>query len=204
MSTPAPRSGRRPGPVRPAAEDLVPPPLEEPLSVEDYDFEAFYLSQQEFFHAYAEIHLGTRTAAEELAHQAFLEIQGEWKRLVDERSVEQGALLIIRTLLARRLRDEGRDPAFVINGPVRQSLTALKERLALAESPHGLYAAAAALTGRQYDVFAMRHFLGFSTERIALFTNLAPRTVDYHLRRAKETVSRQLGLSIESRTKETP
>ncbi|MFF4766322.1 hypothetical protein ACFY1V_07355 [Streptomyces sp. NPDC001255] len=80
----------------------------------------------------------------------------------------------------------------------------LKERLALAESPRDLYAAAAALTGRQYDVFAMRHFLDFSTDRFAFFTKLASRTVDYRRRRAREDVSRRLGVPTEPRKKEMP
>lgn len=38
-------------------------PLDLPL-----DFEAFYLGHQEAFHAYAEVHFGGRTAAEEVIH----------------------------------------------------------------------------------------------------------------------------------------
>ncbi|WP_342671243.1 hypothetical protein [Streptomyces lushanensis] len=44
-------------------------PLDLPL-----DFEAFYLGHQEFFHTFAELHLGSREAAEEAVHLVFLEI----------------------------------------------------------------------------------------------------------------------------------
>ncbi|WP_199784997.1 sigma-70 family RNA polymerase sigma factor [Streptomyces sp. Tu6071] len=152
MSTPAPRSGRRPAPIRCATEDLVPPPLEEPSSLEDYDFEAFYLSQQEFFHAYAELQLGTRAAAEELVHETFLKIQDSWEQIATEGKAEQQALLLLHAEVKWRLHIEGRDPSFVRNGPVRQhNLAAIREQLELHDSPRGLYAAIAALNDRQFD-----------------------------------------------------
>lgn len=52
-------------------------PLELPL-----DFEAFYLGHQEPFHAYAEVHFGTRAAAEEVIHEVFLEIHAGWSQLL--------------------------------------------------------------------------------------------------------------------------
>ncbi|EDY43111.1 sigma-70 family RNA polymerase sigma factor [Streptomyces sp. SPB074] len=171
----------------------------------DYDLQAFYLGHQEFFHAYAELQLGTRAAAEELVHETFLKIQDSWEQIATEGKAEQHALLLLHAEVKWRLHIEGRDPSFVRNGPVRQhNLAAIREQLELHDSPRGLYAAIAALNDRQFDVVVMRYFLGYPTARIARFTGLNPRTVDYHLRRAKEILSRQLGLSTEPRKKKTP
>lgn len=58
----------------PVAEAVLPLPLE---------FEALYLANQEAFHLYALLHLGSNDAAEEAVHRAALEMLRHWDALLD-------------------------------------------------------------------------------------------------------------------------
>jgi RNA polymerase sigma-70 factor (ECF subfamily) len=70
------------------------------------------------------------------------------------------------------------------------------------EGSRGLYTAIAELPNRQFDVIVLRFILGYSAARIAWLLGLKnERTVDYHIRRAKERLSRQLGLPIDTARK---
>ncbi|MFI6107524.1 RNA polymerase sigma factor [Streptomyces sp. NPDC051310] len=165
------------------------------------DFEAFYLGHQEFFHAYGEIHLGSRRAAEEVAHQVFLEILGGWDQLLQEGDLEQRTLAVLHRHVRARLEKEGREPAFVINGPIFRALREPKDKLELMESSSGLYEAITGLPTRQFAVIVLRHLLGYETSRIARFMGLHERTVDYHGRKGKERLRAQLGLPAPQRAK---
>ncbi|MEV4437310.1 sigma-70 family RNA polymerase sigma factor [Streptomyces sp. NPDC049555] len=158
------------------------------------DYEAFYLGHQEFFHAFAEIHLGSRYAAEEVVHRAFLEILGGWSQLLQEGDVEQRTLAVLHRCVRSQLDAEDRTPAFVINGPIARALREAKDKLALMESSTGLYEAIIELPTRQFTVIVLRHLLGYETSRIARFMGLHERTVDYHGRKARERLRAQLGL----------
>ncbi|MGK5629726.1 sigma-70 family RNA polymerase sigma factor [Streptomyces sp. URMC 123] len=172
-------------------------PVDEELCL-PLDFEGFYLGHQEFFHAFAEIHLGSRRAAEDVVHQVFLEILGGWDHLLQAGDLEQRTLAVLHRSVADRLEREGRKPAFVINGPIARALRALREargKLEMLESSNGLYEAIAELPPRQFTVIALRHLLGYETSRIARFMGLHERTVDYHGRRGRERLRAQLGLA---------
>lgn len=168
-------------------------PLELPL-----DFEAFYLGHQEPFHAYAEVHFGTRAAAEEVIHEVFLEIHAGWTQLLSAGNLEQGAWAIVRRAVHDRLELEGRAPAFVINGPIAQALdkalTTAREKLHKMESSSGLYEAIAELPNRQFEVIVLRYVLGYPTAKVAWYVGIDERTVGHHLRRAKERLRLRLGL----------
>ncbi|MEN8655480.1 hypothetical protein ABCR94_34125 [Streptomyces sp. 21So2-11] len=77
------------GDVSPQHSSPVAAPLMLPL-----DYEAFFLGHQEFFHAFAEIHLGTRHAAEDSVHRVFLEILAGWDLLLQAGDLEQQALAV--------------------------------------------------------------------------------------------------------------
>ncbi|MFS0698121.1 sigma-70 family RNA polymerase sigma factor [Streptomyces nitrosporeus] len=158
------------------------------------DFEAFVLSHQEFFHLYAELHCGNRAAAETLVHEVFLEILTAWDNLLQEDELERQTLAVLHRHVTKRLAREGRDPAYIINGPIAQNLRSLRGELKLAPSPIGLYEAISELPVRQYTVIVMRFLMGYSTKQVARFMHLDERTVNYHCRRAKERLGRQLGL----------
>ncbi|MFJ4569048.1 RNA polymerase sigma factor [Streptomyces caelestis] len=167
-------------------------PLDLPI-----DFEAFYLGHQEAFHAYAEVHFGTRAAAEEVIHGVFLEIHAGWTELLSAGHVEQGAWAIVRRAVHDRLESEGRAPAFIINGPIAQALATTKDRLQRMQSTTGLYEAIADLPGRQFEVIVLRYLLGYPTTKVAWFMGIDDRTVGHHLRRGKERLRIKLGMPDE-------
>lgn len=168
-------------------------PLDLPL-----DFEAFYLGHQEPFHAYAEVHFGTRAAAEEVIHEVFLEIHAGWSQLLSAGNLEQGAWAIVRRVVHDRLEQEGRAPAFLINGPIAQALdkalVTARDKLEKMESTSGLYEAIAQLPDRQFEVIVLRYVLGYPTAKVAWYIGIDDRTVGHHLRRAKERLRIKLGL----------
>ncbi|MEV5440475.1 sigma-70 family RNA polymerase sigma factor [Streptomyces sp. NPDC052682] len=167
-------------------------PLDLPI-----DFEAFYLGHQEAFHAYAEVHFGTRATAEEVIHEVFLEIHAGWTELLSAGNLEQGAWAIVRRAVHDRLEAEGRAPAFIINGPIAQVLATTKDRLQRMQSTTGLYEAIADLPGRQFEVIVLRYLLGYPTSKVAWFMGIDDRTVGHHLRRGKERLRIKLGLAEE-------
>ncbi|WP_089103846.1 RNA polymerase sigma factor [Streptomyces hyaluromycini] len=162
------------------------------------DFEAFYLGHQEPFHAYAEVHFGTREVAEEVVHEVFLQIHAGWTQLLSSGSLEQGAWAIVRRAVHDRLDREGRAPAFVINGPIAQALApalaTARDKLQKMESTSGLYEAIAELPNRQFEVIVLRYILGYPTAKVAWYVGIDERTVGHHLRRGKERLRLKLGL----------
>ncbi|MFI5809315.1 sigma-70 family RNA polymerase sigma factor [Streptomyces sp. NPDC051561] len=185
-------TGPQPGP----GAQHVYEPLDLPL-----DFEGFYLGHQEFFHAYAEIHLGSRPAAEEVVHDVSQEILDGWQQLLTEGDLEQLTLAVLHRHVSRRLEKEGRNPSFLINGPIAQALKGIRTTLEITEGSTGLYEAILALPSRQYKVIVLRHLLGYRTAQIARFMSLDERTVDYHGRKGKERLRIQLGLPEAPRAK---
>lgn len=168
-------------------------PVQDPPDL-PLDFEAFYLGHQEFFHDFAEIHLGSRRVAEEVVHQVFLEILGGWDELLQQGDLEQQTLAVLHHGVTRRLNEDGRPPAFLINGPIAKNLQAVRNQLEIASSTNGLYEAILELPTRQFTVIVLRHLLGYPTKRIARFMGLDTRTVDYHGRKGKERLRIRLGL----------
>ncbi|MFE3476245.1 sigma-70 family RNA polymerase sigma factor [Streptomyces bacillaris] len=159
------------------------------------DFEGFVLGHQAFFHTYAELHLGSRPTAETVVHEVFLEIHAAWDGLLQEDELERRTLAVLHRHVARRLAREGRDPAYVINGQIQQRLRALRGELELSDSRLGLYAAISELPVRQYTVIVLRYLIGHSTKQVARFMSLDERTVNYHCRKAKDRLARQLGVA---------
>lgn len=158
------------------------------------DFEAFYLGHQEFFHDFAEIHLGSRRGAEGVVHQVFLEILAGWEQLLQQGDLEQQTLAVLHRGVTRRLQRDGRPPAFLINGPIARNLQAVRSQLELNPSAGGLYEAILELPTRQFTVIVLRHLLGYPTKRIARYMGLDTRTVDYHGRKGKERLRIRLNL----------
>ncbi|WP_127355325.1 sigma-70 family RNA polymerase sigma factor [Actinacidiphila soli] len=170
-------------------------PVQEPPDL-PLDFEGFYLGHQEFFHDFAEIHLGSRRVAEQVVHEVFLEILGGWDELLAEGNLEQRTLAVLHRCVTDRLRQDRRPPAFVINAPIAQNLQAVRNQLEITTGSSGLYEAILNLPTRQFTVIALRHLLGYPTKQIARYMGLDARTVDYHGRKGKERLRVQLGLPI--------
>ncbi|MDJ1137124.1 sigma-70 family RNA polymerase sigma factor [Streptomyces iconiensis] len=158
------------------------------------DFEGFYLGHQEFFHAFAEIHLGSRSTAEHVVHRVFLEILGGWGQLLRQDDLEEQALAVLHRCVSDRLRRDDRPAAFVINAPIAHNLRAVRDQLEISPSSCGLYEAILELPTRQFTVIALRYLLGYRTTQIARYMGLDTRTVDYHGRKGKERLRVRLGL----------
>lgn len=144
------------------------------------DFEGFYLGHQEFFHDYAEIHLGSWWIAQQVIHQVFLEILSGWEELLQQGDLEQQTLAVLHRGVTRRLEEDGRPPAFLINGPITRNLEAVRSQLELSSSTVGLYEAILKLPTRQFTVIVLRYLLGYPTKRIARYMGLDTSTVNYH------------------------
>ncbi|MVO90214.1 sigma-70 family RNA polymerase sigma factor [Streptomyces sp. p1417] len=150
------------------------------------DFEGFYLGQQEFFHAFAELHLGHRSAAELVVHDVCLEILATWDDLLTEADLDQRAMSVLSRHVSGRLAQERRPPAFVINAPIFRNLAAIRAEMELAPSNAGLYEAMLELPTRQYNAIVLRYVLNYPVTRIARYMGLDSRTVDYHIRKGRE------------------
>ncbi|MEU6996203.1 sigma-70 family RNA polymerase sigma factor [Streptomyces sp. NPDC046465] len=143
----------------PVAESVLPLPLE---------FETLYLANQEAFHSYALLRLGTNGAAEDAVHRAFLEILRHWNALIEENDLQQQMWAILRRVV------------------MSQTLKAFRKRLALLPSDIGLFRAMSNLPPRQFDVIVLRYVLQYDTKRISGYMGVTPSTVDHHCRKAKE------------------
>lgn len=106
----------------------------------------------------------------------------------------------MRRAISRCLEGDARPPALAINGPILRALRAglmdgARRKMSLMASHRSLYTTIAALPNLQFDVIALKYILGYRSVRIAWLLGLKnERTVDYPLRRAKEHLSRGLGL----------
>ncbi|MGW7055579.1 sigma-70 family RNA polymerase sigma factor [Streptomyces sp. NPDC054887] len=147
------------------------------------EFEAFYLGHQEFFHHFAELHLRSRPAAEEVVHKAFLEILAAWHELLQEDNLAQQALEVLNRCVARRLEEGDAIPS---------GLQAIRTRLEVAPSTTGLYEAILELPSRQFTVIALHYLVGYPIEQIARYMGMDRRTVEYHVGKAKENLHTQL------------
>ncbi|MFJ9041757.1 sigma-70 family RNA polymerase sigma factor [Streptomyces sp. NPDC102406] len=174
-----------------------PHPTSAPSTGLPIDFEGFYLGQQEFFHAFAELHLGHRAAAERVVHDVFLEILTTWSELLTEADIEQRAMAVLSRHVTERLDRDGRPPAFVINAPISRNLAAIRAEMELAPSNAGLYEAMLELPTRQYNAIVLKYVLNYPVPRIARYMGLDPRTVDYHVRKGRERLRVLLHLPVD-------
>ncbi|GAA0418669.1 sigma-70 family RNA polymerase sigma factor [Streptomyces luteireticuli] len=174
---------------------LPPEPQENEQTFElPLEFEAFYLSRQEFYHDYATELLGDRGEAEELIHEVFGKILASWEDLLGSGDFEADVWEILRDTTVRRLRGHRRRPAFIAKGAFTLAMDATRHRLSALEEGMGLYSAIADLPPQQFDVIVLRYLLGYDTRKIAWFLGLDKNTVNYHGGKGKKRLGRQLGI----------
>ncbi|PWI05117.1 sigma-70 family RNA polymerase sigma factor [Streptomyces sp. NWU339] len=148
------------------------------------EFEAFYLAYQQFFHDFAELHLGSRPTAEQVVHQVFLEILMGWEEL-QQADVEQQAQAILRSHVIQRLqKDTG-------NNGVR-FLEYVRSQLEIDSSTNDLYNAILELPEQQFTVIVLRYVLGYPTDEIARYMGVHRNTVAYRIRRGQERLRTSL------------
>lgn len=122
--------------------------------------------------------------------------------LLQEDEPERRTLAVLHRHVAKRLAREGRDPAYIINGPIGRNLRALRGELEFVPSQLGLYEAISELPVRPYTVIVMRFLMGYSTKQVARYMHIDERTVNHHCRRAKERLGRKLGLPTHAATRQ--
>ncbi|MEV7129713.1 sigma factor-like helix-turn-helix DNA-binding protein [Streptomyces sp. NPDC093260] len=105
-------------------------------------------------------------------HRAFLEILRLWDKLKEEsEDLQQEVWAIVRRTV------------------ISEHLLSLRKQMAALDSGTGLYAALGALPAKQFDVVVLRYIGHYDTRRISWYLGITTRTVDYHLRKARERLS---------------
>ncbi|MFD5620547.1 RNA polymerase sigma factor [Streptomyces yangpuensis] len=132
------------------------------------EFQAFYFQRWKFFNDFAALHLGSLSAAEEAAHEAFLSILTKWKELLGEDNLEGRAFQILSQCIAKRIQaNEGLEQK-------QPSIRTLLER----ESDTGkLYRAILELPSRQYEIIVLHYILNYPISQVARCMGLHSGTV---------------------------
>ncbi len=158
------------------------------------DFTAFHSQQHRAYLRYAHLQLGNPKDAEEVVDDVFTFLLKVWRQALKEASLHGFAWAVLREHVARRLAALGRQVAMVETAWFAALRRSSRERLELLESKLGLYAAIAGLSERQYDVVLLAFLLGNDSDTVARMMGITPATVRSHIRGARRTLSRKLGV----------
>ncbi|MFF4319305.1 RNA polymerase sigma factor [Streptomyces sp. NPDC001568] len=179
------------GEFDPSGDQAVSSELAGVLPVE---FTAFHSQQHRAYLRYAHLQLGNATMAEEVVDDVFTFLLKAWGQALREASLHGFAWAVLREHVERRLAVLGRPVAMVETAWFAALRRTSRERLELLESKLGLYAAIAELSERQYDVVLLTFLLGNESDTVARMMGISPATVRSHLRGARRTLSRKLGV----------
>ncbi|MEU3726321.1 sigma-70 family RNA polymerase sigma factor [Streptomyces sp. NPDC031705] len=179
------------GEFDPAGDQTVSSELAGVLPVE---FTAFHSQQHRAYLRYAHLQLGNAKDAQEVVDDVFTFLLKVWRQALKEASLHGFAWAVLREHVERRLAALGRQVAMVETAWFSALRRSSRERLELLESKLGLYAAIAELSERQYDVVLLAFLLGNDFETVARMMGISPATVRSHLRGARRTLSRKLGV----------
>ncbi|MFH8760223.1 helix-turn-helix domain-containing protein [Streptomyces atroolivaceus] len=155
------------------------------------DYQAFHVAQQGFFHAFAQLHLGSSVTAKETVHHVFLEILRTWDTLLRTEDLAGTTFAILQRHIHATLQREGYKPSFVIDEP---TTTHLGIELHPADAGLDLFAEMSKLPARQYNVIVLRYLLGYSAHDTARYMGLHQATVRSHERRAMDFLRTQVRL----------
>ncbi|MET9323521.1 sigma-70 family RNA polymerase sigma factor [Streptomyces sp. NPDC003038] len=158
------------------------------------DFTAFHSQHHRAYLRYAHLQLGTPKDAEEVVDDVFTFLLTVWPHVLREESLHAFAWAALREHVERRLAVLDRSVAMVETAWFAALRRSSRERLELLESKLGLYAAIAELSERHYDVVLLAFLLGNDYETVARMMGIAPATVRSHIRGARRTLSRKLGV----------
>ncbi|MEU9036615.1 sigma-70 family RNA polymerase sigma factor [Streptomyces sp. NPDC048352] len=179
------------GEFDPAGDQTVSSELAGVLPVE---FTAFHSQQHRAYLRYAHLQLGNAKDAQEVVDDVFTFLLKVWRQALKEASLHGFAWAVLREHVERRLAALGRQVAMVETAWFSALRRSSRERLELLESKLGLYAAIAELSERQYDVVLLAFLLGNDFETVARMMGISPATVRSHVRGARRTLSRKLGV----------
>ncbi|MEU9304545.1 sigma-70 family RNA polymerase sigma factor [Streptomyces sp. NPDC048269] len=158
------------------------------------DFTAFHSQQHRAYLRYAHLQLGGRKDAEDVVDDVFTFLLKVWPHALQEASLHAFAWAALREHVERRMAALNRPVAMVETAWFAALRRSSRERLELLESKLGLYAAIADLPERHYDVVLLAFLLGNECDAVARMMGIAPATVRSHIRGARRTLSRKLGV----------
>ncbi|MFD3543969.1 RNA polymerase sigma factor [Streptomyces sp. NPDC058662] len=159
------------------------------------DYTAFHSQQHRSYLRYAHLQLGNAKDAEDVVDDVFTFLLKVWTHALREASLHSFAWTVLREHVERRLAVLGRQVAMVETAWFAALRRSSRERMELQESKLGLYAAIAELPSeKQYDVVLLSFVLGNDCDTVARMMGIAPATVRSHIRGARRTLSRKLGV----------
>ncbi|MEU9233719.1 RNA polymerase sigma factor [Streptomyces sp. IBSNAI002] len=158
------------------------------------DYTAFHSQQHRAYLRYAHLQLGSRQDAEYVVDDVFTFLLKVWPHALKEASLHGFAWAVLREHVERRLAVSARSVAMVETAWFAALRRASRERMELLESKLGLYAAIADLSERQYDVVLLAFLLGNDNDTVARMMGISSATVRSHIRGARRTLSRKLGV----------
>ncbi|MGW0753592.1 RNA polymerase sigma factor [Streptomyces sp. NPDC002587] len=158
------------------------------------DFTAFHSQHHRAYLRYAHLQLGGRKDAEDAVDDVFTFLLKVWPHALKEASLHAFAWAALREHVERRMAALNRPVAMVETAWFAALRRSSRERLELLESKLGLYTAIADLPERHYDVVLLAFLLGNEYDTVARMMGIAPATVRSHIRGARRTLSRKLGV----------
>ncbi len=151
-------------------------------------FDSFYRREVRRVVALAYALSGSRSGAEDLAHEGFLAAFRQWDRIAS--FDDPGAW--VRRVVANRSVSASRRRAAELKALLRLDAPSFELDDIPAEWAH-IWSEVRRLPKRQAQVVVLRHVDGQSIAQIARILECSENTVKTHLQRAKGTLARRLG-----------
>jgi RNA polymerase sigma factor (sigma-70 family) len=158
-------------------------------------FEVFYAEMRRPLAALAYAVCGSWSAADDLTQEALEVAFKDWERIrsLDNPEAWVKRILLNRSVSGRRRRAAERRARARMNG--RSDVEAFPD---LTGDFERIWAEVRHLPKRQVEVIALRYVEGLTVAEIAETLSLTKETINTHLRRARQTLSRRLDLEDES------
>jgi RNA polymerase sigma-70 factor (ECF subfamily) len=160
------------------------------------DFLAFHQLYRSAYVRWAELHLGTRAAAEEAVDHAFTHLAAEWRQVLRHDSPAGRAWEILKRHTAEAARAAGR-PVGAVDAAAAFDTHALRTAVdpvgELAETL-SVYRAIGDLPERQRDVIVLRYCLGYDVRETADILGVSEPGVRSTARYARHRLQELLGL----------
>ncbi|AKL70817.1 sigma-70 family RNA polymerase sigma factor [Streptomyces sp. CJ_13] len=160
------------------------------------EYVAFHSQHHSAYLRYAHLQLGGRQGAVAVVDDVFTFLLKVWPQALREENLHAFAWAVLREHVERWLAVLDRPVAMVETAWFAALRRTSRKRLELLESKLGLYAAIAELPERHYDVVLLTFLEGLEGETVAQLMGISPATVRSHIRGARRTLARKIGLDV--------
>lgn len=157
------------------------------------NFDSFYRREIRQVVGLAYVLSGSRSGAEDLAHEGFLAAYRQWDRIAS--FDDPGAW--VRRVVANQSVSTIRRRTAEVRALLRLDTPSFELIDVPAESAH-IWHAVRRLPKRQAQVVVLRHVDGQPVAQIARILECSENTVKTHLQRAKKTLAQRLGQEIQT------